>query len=93
MAVTGCLQKGDEPCEFSITGDDGKTWDLRSRTVKLSEHVGHKVTVTGVRHHETKAKEAKEEKMEKKENKEAGREANADLRITRLKMISGTCGK
>jgi hypothetical protein len=39
MAVTGCLQKGDEPGEFSITGDDGKTWDLRSRTVKLSEHV------------------------------------------------------
>ena len=24
-AVTGCLQKGDEADEFSITGEDGKT--------------------------------------------------------------------
>jgi len=89
LVVTGCLQKSDEPGEFSITGDDGKTWDLRSRTVKLSQHVGHKVSVTGVLHHETKAEEAKEEKTEKKE---AGERENADLRVTRLKMISKTCG-
>jgi hypothetical protein len=24
--VTGCLQKGHEPGELSITGEDGKTW-------------------------------------------------------------------
>jgi len=35
--VTGCLQKGDEPGEFSITGEDGKSWDLRSSAVKLDE--------------------------------------------------------
>jgi hypothetical protein len=95
VGVTGCLQKSDEPGEFSITGDDGKTWDLRSRTVKLSEHVGHKVSVTGVLYHETKAEEAKEEKMEKKEagEKEAGEKENADLRVTRLRMISAKCGK
>jgi hypothetical protein len=90
IGVTGCLQKSDEPGEFSITGDDGKTWDLRSRTVKLSEHVGHKVSVTGVPYHETKAEEAKEEKTEKKE---AAEKENADLRVTRLKMISEKCGK
>jgi glycogen debranching enzyme len=28
--VTGCLQKGDEPGEVSITGEDGKSWGLRS---------------------------------------------------------------
>ena len=33
--VTGCLQKGDEPGEYSITGTDGKTYGLRSKTVSL----------------------------------------------------------
>src|SRR5262245_51948059 len=45
--VTGCLQKGDEAGEYSITGEDGKMYGLRSKSVKLSEHLGHKVTVTG----------------------------------------------
>src|ERR1051326_1837421 len=31
VSVTGCLQKGgDAPGEFSITGDDGKVYGLRS---------------------------------------------------------------
>ena len=45
--VTGCLQKGDEAEEYSITGEDGKTYGLRSKLVKLSQHLGHKVTITG----------------------------------------------
>ena len=32
--MTGCLQKGDEAGEFSIEGEDGKLWGLRSSTVK-----------------------------------------------------------
>jgi hypothetical protein len=91
VSVTGCLQKGDEPGEFSITGADSKTWDLRSRSVKLAEHVGHKVTVTGFQHHESKAEEAKEEKM-KKDKEAAGKGENADLRVTSLKMVSNSCG-
>src|SRR5206468_86951 len=55
--VTGCLQKGDEPGEFSITSEDGKTWGLRSTNVKLDQHVGHQVTVTGSAHRESKAQE------------------------------------
>src|SRR5215472_8662107 len=47
VTVTGCLQKGDEADEFALTGDDGKLYDLRSSSVKLGEHVGHKVTVSG----------------------------------------------
>ena len=92
-AVTGCLQKGDEADEFAITGEDGKTWELRSKTVKLAEHVGHTVTVTGVRHHETKAEEAKEEKTEGKESKEAEAKEAGDLRVTGLKMVSESCTK
>ncbi len=38
--VTGCLQKGDEADEFSITGEDGKTYGLRSSAVDLSKHLG-----------------------------------------------------
>jgi hypothetical protein len=55
--VTGCLQKGDEPGEYSITGEDGKTYGLRSKAVSLSEHLGHKVTVTGTLRPESAEKE------------------------------------
>src|SRR5215831_16404865 len=47
VTVTGCLQKGDEADEFSLTGADGKLYDLKSSSVKLADHVGHKVTVSG----------------------------------------------
>ena len=91
--VTGCLQKGHEPGELSITGEDGKTWDLSSKTVKLDEHVGHQVTVTGSVHHESKAQEKAEEKKEGQMEKAAGKEEYGDLWVTDLKMVSETCSK
>jgi hypothetical protein len=96
--VTGCLAKGDEPGEFSITGEDGKTWGLRSATVKLDPHVGHKVTVTGSKARESKTAEKAEEKTEKEKTegqmeKAAGKEEYADLNVTHLKMISDSCTK
>jgi len=93
ITVTGCLQKGESADEFAITGKNGKTWELRSGTVKLAEHVGHTVTITGARHHETKAEEAKEQKTETKENKEAEAKEAGDLRVTSLKMVSDSCKK
>jgi hypothetical protein len=93
VTVTGCLQKGDSADEFAIAGKDGKTWELSSKTVKLDEHVGHTVTVTGVRHHETKAEAAKEEKTEAKESKEAEAMEAGDLNVTSLKMVSESCTK
>jgi hypothetical protein len=93
QSVTGCLQKGDEPGEFSITGEDGNTWGLHSKTVKLEEHLGHKVTVTGSPIHESAAKEKAEEKKEGKMEKAAGKEEIGDLHVTNLKMISETCTK
>ena len=85
VTVTGCLQKGESANEFAIAGENGKTWELTSKTVKLDDHVGHTVTVMGVRHHETKAEEAKEEKTEAKESKEAEAKEAGDLRVTSLK--------
>src|SRR5262249_16671190 len=85
--VTGCLQKGDEAGEYSITGEDGKIYGLRSKTVKLSEHLGHKVTITGTLREESAEKEKGEaEEQEKKEAAEAG-----DIRVTDLKMVSDKC--
>ena len=85
--VTGCLQKGDEPGEYSITGEDGKTYGLRSKAVDLSQHLGHKVTVTGTLRPESAEKEKGEaEEHEKKEAAEAG-----DIRVTNLKMVSDSC--
>ena len=89
QTVTGCLQKGDEAGEFSIKGEDGKTWGLRSTSVKLDQHIGHQVTVTGSTTHETKAEEKKEGQVEN-----AGSKTEyADLTVTNLKMISDTCSK
>jgi hypothetical protein len=82
VSVTGCLQKGDEAGEYSITSEDGKHYGLRSKTVGLGKHIGHQVTVTG-----TQVREESEEK----EKKEAGGGEYADLRVTSLKMISEGC--
>src|SRR5215472_15969208 len=79
--VTGCLQKGDEPNEFAITGENGKNYELVSRSVKLAEHVGHKVSVTG-----TPIGEKGEEK-----EKEAGEAWAGKIQVTNLKMVSETC--
>jgi len=86
-SVTGCLQKGDEAGEYFITGENGKTYGLRSRTVKLSQHLGHKVTITGTLRPESAEKEKGEaEEHEKKEEVEAG-----DIRVTDLQMVSHKC--
>jgi hypothetical protein len=86
--VRGCLEKGDEAGEYSITGEDGKMYGLRSKTVKLSEHVGHKVSVTGTLRPESaeKGEKGEAEEHEKKEAAEAG-----DIRVTELKMVSDKC--
>lgn len=94
--ITGCLQKGDEPDEFTITGEDGKTWGLRSTTVKLADHVGHKVTITGSPARESKAatkKETAEEKPEGKMEKASEKQEYRDLRVSSLKMVSDSCSK
>ncbi len=86
VTVTGCLQKGDEPDEFSITGKDGRTYGLRSTSVKLADHVGHEVTVTG-----TTTREEAKERSQTEEEKEKGKHEHADLNVTNLKMVSESC--
>jgi hypothetical protein len=85
--VTGCLQKGDEADEFSLTGDDGKLYDLRSSAVKLGDHVGHKVTVTGT----FKPEGYEKDEDEAKESKEKGQKEAGDIQVKSLKMVSSSC--
>jgi hypothetical protein len=85
--VTGCLQKGDERGEYSITGEDGKTYGLRSKAVNLSRHLGHKVTITGT----LRAESAERKKGEAEENEKKGAAEAGDISVTDLKMVSDKC--
>ena len=58
--------------------------------IKLDDHLGHTVTVTGLRTRESKAQERAEEKREGVV-KASSKEEYADLRVTSLKMVSETC--
>ena len=88
LCVTGCLQKGVESGGYFINADDGKVWELSSKSVKLGEHVGHKVTLTGSQVHHS---QAFEKKMAKSETSEASGKEFADMHVTGLKMVSDTC--
>src|ERR1041385_6863799 len=78
-SITGCLSQGDNAKEFNLKADDGSTWEVRSSTVSLAEHVGHKVTVTGDVSHATEhnmkedTKDMAHDTGVTKENKEIGR--------------------
>ena len=90
VTLTGCLQKGDNDGEFAITARDGKTWELHSTSVKLDNHLGHTVTVTGPRTHETKAQETAETKREGVV-KASKKDVYPEVRVASLKMVSETC--
>jgi hypothetical protein len=92
--LTGCLQKADDANEYNLTTGKGGTWEVKSDSVDLAQHVGHKVTVTGVvsnaKMHgmkEDAKEEAKEHGMNKKE-KEHGH-----LTATAVNMVSDSCKK
>jgi hypothetical protein len=88
VTVTGCLQKGDSAGEFFIVAHDGRTWELHSTSVELDQHIGHSVTVTGPRTHESRAQE-KREGVEMASSKQE----YVDLGVTSLSMVSATCSK
>lgn len=92
--ITGCLAQGDNAKEFKLTAEDGSTWEVKSSTVSLAEHVGHKVTLTGDVSHAT-AHNMKEDTKDMahdtgvtKENKEHGH-----LKATDVQMVSTSCTK
>jgi hypothetical protein len=92
--LTGCLQKGDSANEYNLTTKGGATWEIKSDSVKLDDHVGHTVAVTGVvRHHKEHAmkEDAKAEMKEHGMDKDA--KEHGHMTVTALKMVSDTCQK
>jgi hypothetical protein len=92
--LTGCLQKGEDANEYNFTAQDGATWEIKSDSVKLDDHVGHTVTVTGVVSHH---KEHAMKEHTKAEMKEHGMDKDAKehghMTVTNLTMVSDTCQK
>lgn len=46
--VTGCIQRGDAIAQYKVATKDGQVWDLDSKKIKISPHVNHTVTISGV---------------------------------------------
>jgi hypothetical protein len=92
--VTGCLTRAEGAHEYLLTGADGSTWELHSKTVKLSPHRGHTVTVTGaVRHADLHgAKESAKDEM-KEHGVDKHEAEHGHLRVTQVEMVSESCKK
>jgi hypothetical protein len=88
LRATGCLKKGSEGGGYYITGKDGTMWELSSKTVNLSEHVNHTVSVSG---HEMPRSQADETKIAESEKSESAGSKYADLKVAQLKMVSTSC--
>jgi hypothetical protein len=99
VTVTGCLEKGDDANTFKLThtadtaGVATKAAEAMKpdyqlvgapASMKLSEHVGHKVTITGAK---LSASEAA--KIEGKSTAGAAMERN--LKVTDIKHVAATC--
>ena len=92
--LTGCLTKAEGVHEYKLTTENGATWELHSKTVRLSPHRGHTVTVTGkVR---TADLHGAKEKV-KDEMKEHGMDKDSTehghLKVTNISMVSDSCKK
>jgi len=92
--ITGCLHKTGDAKEFKLIGNDGSSWEVRSDTVSLADHVGHTVSATGVVSNST-AHNMKEDTKDmahdtgiKKHNSEHGH-----MKITDVQMVSESCSQ
>lgn len=92
--LTGCLQKGDDANEYNLTTKKGSTWEIKSDSVKLGEHVGHTVTITGVVSHHKEHAMKEDTKAEMKEHgMDKDAKEHGHLTVTDLSMVSDTCQK
>jgi hypothetical protein len=87
--VTGCLAKGGSDNEYTLTTDSGATWELKSDSVQIAPHVGHKVSVTGTV--DNAALHGAKEKA--KEKTEDNPKEHGHMTVTNLEMVSESCGR
>lgn len=87
--LSGCLAATDSADEFKLTTAAGNTWEIKSDTLKLADHVGHRVTITGVVSNAT----AHGMKEDTKEAVDKDAKEHGHMTVTALKMVSDTCKK
>jgi hypothetical protein len=90
--LTGCLQKGEDANEYNFTAKGGGNWEIKSDSVKLDEHVGHTIKITGVVSNATAhgmKEDAKAEMKEHDMDKHAAESGH--MMVTELTMVSDTC--
>jgi hypothetical protein len=78
--ATGCLMKSSTKNIFTLTGEDGKIWVLRSKTVSFAPKVGNIVTVTGTIPKDSKGGDSSGDTAPQNQ-----------LLVTRLKMVRDNC--
>ena len=92
--LTGCLQKGDDADEYKLTTAKGSTWEIKSDAVKLGEHVGHTVAVTGVVSNAAVHGAKEDAKAEAKEHGVGENSTeHGHMTVTGLKMVSESCSQ
>jgi hypothetical protein len=92
--LSGCLQTGDDANEYKLTTAKGATWEIKSDTLKLGDHVGHTVTITGVVSNATMHGMKEDAKAEAKEHgMDKDSTEHGHMTVTNLKMVSDTCSK
>ncbi|GAC1702754.1 MAG: hypothetical protein NVS9B4_08840 [Candidatus Acidiferrum sp.] len=90
--LTGCLSGGDSGHEYLLKTADGSTWELHSKTVKLSPHAGHTVTVTGrVRNAEMHGMKEKTKDEMKEHGMDKDATEHGHLNVRNLTMVSDGC--
>ncbi len=90
--IKGCLSKTEDAKEFTLTGADGSTWEVKSDGVDLAQHVGHTISATGVVSNATLhgAKEdAKNKAKEHGVDKDAAEHGH--MTVTNVKMVGSSC--
>jgi len=87
--ITGCLSKGEKAGEYNLTASDGSTWEVNSKTVKLTEHVGHTVAITG----KVWQPDMHGAKEKAKETVDPDAKEHGHLTATELSMVSDSCKK
>ena len=86
--VTGCLAR-ERTEEYRLTAKDGSSWEVKSDAVKLAEHVGQTVTLTGAV--ENPAFHGAKEDAKGSLDKNA--KEHGHMTVTKLKVESDNCKK
>jgi hypothetical protein len=86
--VTGCLKKSAATGGYYVSDEQGRTWELTSKKVDLSQHMFHVVSVSG---HPSAGPQTPEGKSEQQGQASEGGNQHFALDVTELEMVSNSC--